>query len=200
MSYRSIHQILARKYGRAASHTCPCGRPARHWAYQHTGVTLLDKGREYTDDPKDYAPMCMSCHRTLDMLTQANVAAAVLDAGRRLGEFQQARFAANPLEANESQTRAAKMGAAAMRELRQDPAFRAANLAATNENLRRGREVFAEKRKDPEFAARSVEAMHDKTRAGRNTRRCSECPMLTNLSGIARHQRASGHTGWEVVA
>ena len=38
------------------------------WAYQHTGNTLMceRRGRPYSLDIDDYAPMCRGCHQHLD--------------------------------------------------------------------------------------------------------------------------------------
>lgn len=62
---------MPRRRGRAAIHPCAggCGRPARHWAYQHTAgdaERVSRKGHPYSDNLDDYAPMCQSCHFALD--------------------------------------------------------------------------------------------------------------------------------------
>ena len=62
-SYWSVHHRM----GRADTHLCPCGKPAKDWAYQHTGeVKYSPEGRAYSESPDDYQAMCVSCHQTLD--------------------------------------------------------------------------------------------------------------------------------------
>jgi len=73
LSYHEDHNVSItyqqahRRLGRAAENTCPCGTPAREWAYQHTAAEpLIEDGRPYSLDPADYVAMCHSCHVLLD--------------------------------------------------------------------------------------------------------------------------------------
>lgn len=68
MSYSAVHYALKTTRGPAKQSQCPCGKPAEHWAYQHTGVKLFDEkiGRWYSEDLNDYTAMCRSCHTLLD--------------------------------------------------------------------------------------------------------------------------------------
>lgn len=56
--YGANHARLYRRRGRAAAHTCECGKPAAEWSH------LRD-----TDpaDPENYVARCVSCHRSYDM-------------------------------------------------------------------------------------------------------------------------------------
>lgn len=66
-TYEDIHYILVRNKGAAKTHVCACTAQAFEWAYQHTGNILVDeRGREFSRNLEDYAPMCRSCHRLLD--------------------------------------------------------------------------------------------------------------------------------------
>lgn len=54
----ALHKRLHRKYGPAKNHICKrCERQAHDWA-NTTG--------KYTDQLKDYAPLCRSCHVKMD--------------------------------------------------------------------------------------------------------------------------------------
>lgn len=70
-AYDNIHRTVKRRYGPATDHTCLCGEPAVEWAYQFTaGDQELrdDKGRfPHSLNIEDYAAMCRSCHRQLDL-------------------------------------------------------------------------------------------------------------------------------------
>lgn len=66
--YQRAHTNLKRVRGKASEHTCPCGKPARDWAYQFTGETIreADGSRPYSNNPDDYEAMCRSCHIQFD--------------------------------------------------------------------------------------------------------------------------------------
>jgi len=49
--------------------SCPCGSPAREWAYQYSAIDERveeETGRKFSLDPSDYVAMCIPCHRRLD--------------------------------------------------------------------------------------------------------------------------------------
>lgn len=66
MSYMSAHNRNREVRGRAADQVCPCGKPARDWAYQGSINERVDKWGAYSDDPFDYMAMCKHCHQVLD--------------------------------------------------------------------------------------------------------------------------------------
>lgn len=69
LTYHQAHMALTKERGLASTHPCiECKGPAYDWAYQHTCETPLvnDLGREYSENPDDYAPMCRGCHQKLD--------------------------------------------------------------------------------------------------------------------------------------
>jgi len=69
MSYSTAHDRIARVRGKAIQHKCcSCGGPARQWAYQGSDQELVNEaGLRYSENPDDYAPMCSSCHKRLDV-------------------------------------------------------------------------------------------------------------------------------------
>jgi len=78
VGYRTAHRRIEMAKGKARQHTCPCGQPAREWAYiesddpRHDRTDLVDVGHgkrltlRYSTDPGAYLPLCLSCHRGLD--------------------------------------------------------------------------------------------------------------------------------------
>lgn len=56
-AYSRRHRMVVKYRGKAAEHTCSCGKPAREWATIHGKDGL---------SPEDYMPMCSSCHRHYD--------------------------------------------------------------------------------------------------------------------------------------
>lgn len=68
-TYNAVHQRLILMFGRASTHSCACGSPARQWAYQHTDPDEKrhPSGYPYSTDVHHYKPMCVSCHKTLDL-------------------------------------------------------------------------------------------------------------------------------------
>ena len=58
---------LRRIRGRASTHTCRCGAPAREWSYNHSGIDeRRDGGRRYSTDIAQYDPLCWSMPRRRD--------------------------------------------------------------------------------------------------------------------------------------
>jgi hypothetical protein len=78
ISYYWAHRRLLLSLGPARDRVCRCGAPAQEWAYQHTGgdAELIQHGRAYSPNSCDYAPMCLSCHRTLDRTPEWTAASA----------------------------------------------------------------------------------------------------------------------------
>lgn len=68
LTYERAHRNLDRDRGEAKTHTCPCGEPAKDWAYQGaSGVELYAPwGAPYSENQGDYLAMCKSCHKKLD--------------------------------------------------------------------------------------------------------------------------------------
>lgn len=68
-SYSGVHEELRVLYGPAKCHVCLCGNQAFDWAYQSTTAVVAlvgPTGSLYSDDLRDYAPMCRPCHSRLD--------------------------------------------------------------------------------------------------------------------------------------
>lgn len=87
MSYVNIHHSLRLNRGPASDYICICGKPAEHWAYQHTGevLTCPQLDRLYSEDMNDYAPMCRSCHTLLDRKHNPEWDQAIRDHARKIG-------------------------------------------------------------------------------------------------------------------
>lgn len=72
ISYRTAHERVWKRRGRAAEHSCTeCGCPAEQWAYDHTDenqkwATFGDRVVAYSTDVERYRPMCRGCHVKLD--------------------------------------------------------------------------------------------------------------------------------------
>lgn len=67
--YRTVHKWLQNERGRADEHDCVrCGRPARHWAYDHSDPDerVGSDGRTFSNDLSRYQPMCQTCHQQWD--------------------------------------------------------------------------------------------------------------------------------------
>ena len=70
VSYTVAHNRVKNARGKASEHSCvDCGGQAGHWSY--TGNALHEfsgdgRGRRWSGDPDDYAPRCITCHRTFD--------------------------------------------------------------------------------------------------------------------------------------
>ena len=59
-SLLTLHKRLHRRHGSAKMHSCSrgCGLKAIDWA--------LRRGHSYSDDIRDYEPLCRKCHIALD--------------------------------------------------------------------------------------------------------------------------------------
>jgi hypothetical protein len=71
LTYAGIHRLLRDLHGPAREHPCAdcrTGKAAREWAYSNAAPDeLVDKwGRRYSPDPRQYRPLCPSCHRRVD--------------------------------------------------------------------------------------------------------------------------------------
>lgn len=80
VTYQTAHQRVYRWRGAARIHACEhCGSGARDWAYTHDGehelITMVagwstkvkEKEIAYSPDPRDYIPLCRSCHVKFDL-------------------------------------------------------------------------------------------------------------------------------------
>jgi hypothetical protein len=65
VSYGGAHQRLYRARGRANQHPCKCGKQAQQWAVMR--ATHKAEEGPYSPDPTDYQPMCVSCHKRMDL-------------------------------------------------------------------------------------------------------------------------------------
>lgn len=69
-SYSAAHKWVWSQRGPAADHDCAhCGRPARHWAYDHRDPDeRVDPkcGLVYSLNPGRYRPLCGPCHGLFD--------------------------------------------------------------------------------------------------------------------------------------
>lgn len=69
-SYGTAHNRTRRRRGPASSHQCSnCPAPAKHWAYDHRDANerVSETGLPYSTDPDHYTPLCVPCHKTLDL-------------------------------------------------------------------------------------------------------------------------------------
>jgi hypothetical protein len=92
-TYSGAHENTRRERGEAAQFTCPCGDPAREWAYKHGSQNEMrdSRGLAFSLDPMDYKAMCRRCHRLYDkaQITACpqghpyDVSNTLLDAGKR---------------------------------------------------------------------------------------------------------------------
>jgi hypothetical protein len=67
-TYWGAHKRIARRRGPARNHPCViCAQPAVHWALSAdaTGLKSDSIGR-FSENPDDYLPMCLPCHRKYD--------------------------------------------------------------------------------------------------------------------------------------
>ena len=76
LPYNNMHQKVRRVRGKASEHDCSCGQPARHWAYNHSGVDEAQGFGDgygagqlmtYSYDVDQYDPMCVPCHKKFDL-------------------------------------------------------------------------------------------------------------------------------------
>lgn len=73
VTYAGFHQRLRVLRGPATNHACEhCGRPATHWAYNHSDpheIAGEDRGkpRPFSTDPNCYLSLCVPCHKRFDL-------------------------------------------------------------------------------------------------------------------------------------
>jgi hypothetical protein len=68
VGYGAAHDRVRRALGPARNYTCQCGDNAAHWAYDHADHNEKDDPMgPYSTDLAHYQPMCVSCHKTLDL-------------------------------------------------------------------------------------------------------------------------------------
>lgn len=225
-SYRAVHDRLSRANGPASQHTCRCGAPARHWAYQHTGEPEAELWSEgglvYTTNPADYAPMCQSCHSFLDDSTkQAREAHSVLletdpefrarwyessvRGSARGGAAFAERLASDPEFRESHKVRAAQAavlgGAASAERLATDPEFRDRwSKTARRAGALGGAAVIEKLTSDPGFRERWAEkSRRSGALAASIRRKCRGCDMVCSPGALGRHQKSRGHIGWDPV-
>ncbi len=70
MTHENMHQRIRYHRGRASTFDCvDCGRPARHWSYNHgCADEVLDEARGLVLCPhiEHYSPRCVPCHIAYD--------------------------------------------------------------------------------------------------------------------------------------
>lgn len=72
-TYEAVHQRVKYQRGSASKYECvSCGRQARHWAYDHKDESerIGEKGGyslPFSVNVKHYQPMCVPCHKRLDL-------------------------------------------------------------------------------------------------------------------------------------
>lgn len=96
-TYEQAHRSIRELRGSAKEHLCACGASASDWAFQHTPDPLRSpKGRPYSENPFDYAPMCRSCHQSFDFENQESIHEMRLRVGKKAGDANAARWALDP--------------------------------------------------------------------------------------------------------
>ena len=173
-TYNAVHGRLATKRGRARDQTCPCGRQAQDWAYQHTGEVLYSPaGQVYSADLDDYVAMCRKCHRKLDreMTPERMVAGA---------KATRERYLADPEFAARMRATGAAGRAATRKRFLADPEFAAKQLMNLTKN--------------GGAAGRAAGASAAGGKATSSIRRwCLACGLESNPAGIGTHQKFNGH-------
>lgn len=69
-SYWAVHDRLKKAWGPAKNYDCmtACGRKAQQWAYDHEDPNEIpSKEGPYSADLHRYMPMCISCHKSMDL-------------------------------------------------------------------------------------------------------------------------------------
>ncbi len=67
-SYSAVHLRLRKSRGPASAQTCKCGKPAAQWAFVGpVDGALVERGMPYSADLGQYDPMCVSCHKSMDL-------------------------------------------------------------------------------------------------------------------------------------
>lgn len=75
LTYGGAHRRVYRARGRASEHECRCGDPAAQWAYDHAdpdekrgpNAGNPDNVCAFSPNPSHYMPMCVPCHKLLDL-------------------------------------------------------------------------------------------------------------------------------------
>lgn len=68
--YSAAHERVGFDRGLALDQICVgCGKPASHWAYDHTDPDekLTGEGWPYSLNSEHYQPMCAPCHKRFDL-------------------------------------------------------------------------------------------------------------------------------------
>lgn len=83
-SYNAVHERLRNWQGPARERLCRCGKQARHWAYQHSdpNPSFTRTGLPYSTILTHYAPMCVPCHKRMDLDRRAARQAQLSVAGQ----------------------------------------------------------------------------------------------------------------------
>lgn len=67
-TYLGMHADLKKRRGAAANYRCPCGQQAQEWALKPSVEPRTDPdGRKFSGHLDDYQPMCVPCHRKMDL-------------------------------------------------------------------------------------------------------------------------------------
>jgi hypothetical protein len=69
VTYYGMHRRVRAVKGRASSYPCVgCGKPARHWSYDHADPDERQSELgPYSISADHYVPRCVSCHKHLDL-------------------------------------------------------------------------------------------------------------------------------------
>lgn len=181
--YQKAHSRMYQLRGRAADYRCSCGSPARYWAYQYTAGSLEKRSRRgypYSDDPKDYAPMCSSCHQKFDVLMDPIQAARRSEVNRSVPSDVRARG-----------------GFALGKRLRDDPEFRKDLIERWKPQQKRGARNHWERfESDPVFRETRRKEFSE---AASIRFRCGTCGRETTAGPLGNHQKATGHEGRERI-
>lgn len=192
MDYKTAHRQVRDARGKASEHPCyKCGKPAKDWAYQYPETSSPPptdpKGRPYSGDVMDYAPMCFGCHVTFDRSKEQRLRDIVADNARRSSAaLAERRKTDRGLDE--------RMRAASIRNLalgRSPEQALAAGLAGGAAMARRRRE-------DPELDAKMrAISVHNGAATAKTLNahrvRCADCGRESTPGPMARHFRASGH-------
>lgn len=191
MDYLKAHENIRDTRGKAAEYPCiSCGKRAKDWAYQYpeSASPLSDpKGRLYTTDPADYAPMCFGCHVTFDRSKERRLRDVVADNARRLSAALAERRKTDP-ELDE------RMRAASRRNLDLGRSPEQTRAAAASGGAARASRYAADPVYREEFR-KMVSRNGVKATKTINARRvvCGDCALESTPGPMGRHFRASGH-------
>ena len=192
MDYLKAHENIRDTCGKAAEYPCiSCGKRAKDWAYQYpeSASPLFDrKGRPYTTDPADYAPMCFGCHITFDRSKEKRLRDVVADNARRSSAALAERRKTDP-ELDE------RMKAASRRNLELGRSPEQARAAGAAGGAARAARYVVDPVYREEFrtmVSRNGIAAARATNAQRVV--CADCGLASTPGPMGRHFRASGHT------